>query len=153
MAWVESLRPRFRTLREIAGLIEMSESGFTRGVKRGTLSIENLLQLASATDTHPSTVLRVAKKGDVADQIERLYGVGTDALTSSQAEVLDLWSGVSEARRAPLLEVLRVFRAAEQGVHNAEDRGRSSSPSDMTDRRGRTARRRRKQSDDGSRAR
>src|SRR5688500_9660289 len=48
--WVESLRPRYGTMRAIAELIGMTESGFTRGVKRGTLSIENLLDLARVTE-------------------------------------------------------------------------------------------------------
>jgi len=96
--WVKELKTRYGTMRVIADKIAMSESGFTRGVKRGTLSVENLLDLARETDTHPSTVLRMAGKARVADLIEQLYGSGQDALTTSQREILGLWAAINDPK-------------------------------------------------------
>lgn len=115
--WVEALRARYGTMREIAALIRMSESGFTRGVKRGTLSVENLLDLARVTEEPPSRVLRWAGKTRAAELIELLYGPGADALTASQREVLSLWDGIEdpEARDAVKVVMRRFFTLSEAG--------------------------------------
>lgn len=109
--WVESeLRSRYGTIREIAALIGMSESGFSRGVKRGTLSLENLLDLARATEQHPSIVLRRAGKDRVAVLLEELYGSGRDALTASLRELIEIWEGIPDDVRVHLLVLLRHSR-------------------------------------------
>ena len=89
--WVEQLRARYSTLRQIADLIRMSESGFTRGVKRGTLSIENLLDLARAVDEDPSKVLRMAGKDRVVELIERHYGRSDETISAAEREHLARW--------------------------------------------------------------
>lgn len=116
--WTRQLRGRYATMREIAALIGMSESGFVRGVKRGTLSVENLLDLARATDTHPSRMLRLAGKEKAADLIERLYGPGRDALTESQRTLLELWDRLpdEEARRSMLFTLRAIGNAAVHGT-------------------------------------
>lgn len=117
--WIDQLKVRHRTMRKIAELANMSESGFVRGVKRGTLSPENLLRLAAATDMPPSTVLRMAGKGDLADLIERLYGNGQDALSESQRRVLEAWDRLPDAdARANMLFTLRAI--GNVAAHNKE---------------------------------
>lgn len=100
--WVESLRTRYRTLREIAGLIGMSESGFTRGVKRGTLSIENLLDLARAVGEDPSTVLRLAGKARAVELIEQHYGTPSETISAAERDHLARWSRLKAPTRAHL---------------------------------------------------
>jgi hypothetical protein len=95
-------------MRVIAEGIGMSESGFTRGVKRGTLSIENLLDLARVNDTHPSRVLRMAGKDRVADLLEQLYGPGIDALTASERDVIGAWNRLpTDALRRSFLLLMK----------------------------------------------
>lgn len=120
--WLAALRARHGKMAEIAALIGMSESGFVRGMKAGTLSVQNVLTLAKATDKHPSVALRLARKGKIADLIEELYGVGAEALTTSQRELLDLWGRVQddeETQRA----IFRILRVA------AGDAARAPRPS------------------------
>jgi hypothetical protein len=104
--WIDqALRPRYGTMRAIAELIGMSESGFTRGVKRGTLSVENLLDLARATDTQPSTVLRMAGKERVEKLIELLYGASE--LSASEREHLRKWRSLDREAKAAIETLMR----------------------------------------------
>lgn len=103
-------------MRAVAERIGMSESGFIRGAKRGTLSAENLLALAESTDTPPSFVLRLAGKGALADAIERLYGPGTESLTATQRELLAMWDQIDDECRAPLRFTMRMFVAGAKGL-------------------------------------
>jgi len=129
-------------MRAVAERIGMSESGFVRGAKRGTLSAENLLALAEAHDEHPAKVLRLAGKDDLAALIERLYGPGLDALTSSQREVLGLWEQIAEERRQPLLYTMRVFAQEAGGSLPGVTREESTSGRTKTPGKWRGARRR-----------
>lgn len=131
--WIERLiAERFGTPTALAHRLGMRLTPFQRGVESGTFNIVNLLKLASIAGEHPSTVLRLAGKGDVADLIERLYDVSGEPLTESQREVLDLWAHVRDERKVHLLDVLRVYRNAELDVHTAKDPGRSGSLSHRT---------------------
>lgn len=111
--WIEGLRQRFGSYTAISDRLDMTQSGFLRGVKRGTLSVENLLTLAQLADESPSRILRLAGKGTVADLIERLYGDDTRALTRSQREMLDLWDIVRTdvALRDALLYLMKHYAA------------------------------------------
>jgi hypothetical protein len=81
---------RFKNPMALSKAVGMSMSAFSRGLRAGTLNIENLLRLADLAEAHPSEVLRLAGKGDAADLIERLYGVNDKPLTSQDREVLAL---------------------------------------------------------------
>jgi hypothetical protein len=144
LEWIEQLRAKQGTMRAVAERIGMSESGFVRGAKRGTLSAENLLALAETNDEPPSRVLRLAGKGGLADAIERLYGPGTDSLTASQRELLELWARIAPDRQQPLMYTMRVF-ANVPSVPPDAARGRSASPHGETEGSFRIARRRRVQ--------
>lgn len=104
--WVDELRARYGSMRAVAERFGMTESGFFRGVKRGTLSVENLLDLARVTDEPPSKVLRLAGKGQVADLIERLYGPGRDSLKDSELRLLERWQNISDAARRAIEDIL-----------------------------------------------
>ena len=56
----------------IASAIGMSLSAFTRGVKNGTLSVENCLRLADLTGNSAGMILRLAGKEDMAAVCDRL---------------------------------------------------------------------------------
>lgn len=97
---------RFRTASALAGAIGMTVSAFTRGVKQGTLGVENCLRLAKAAEEPPSDVLRRADKADVAALIEELYGRAT--ITSAERELLSDWSLLDPEER-------KAFRLLIQG--------------------------------------
>lgn len=120
--WVEAtLIPRYDTVRAIAELIDMSESGLGRGLKKGTLSVQKLLQLALATEEPPAAVLRAAGKNEEADLLDQLYGASTDALTSSQREVLQLWATIDKADRPHVIFVLQRAAAPALSAEDADD--------------------------------
>lgn len=109
---VEVLRQRFGTVRAVAERIGISESGLVRGSKeRGTLSVEHLLALAELADTPASEVLRISGKAAVADRLERLFGTGAAALTSSQRELLDVWGQIDDDHQPTALRTMRAFAA------------------------------------------
>jgi hypothetical protein len=112
--WVNGqVGSRFGTMTALASAVGMGLSPFIRGVQAGTLNVHNLLKLAQATETHPSEVLRLAGKADVAALLEQLYGAGRDSLTSTQRDVLDLWGQVDDPEgRAALLYTLRQLAKA-----------------------------------------
>lgn len=115
--WIDSLVGRHGTVRRVAEQIGMTESGFFRGVKRGTLSVENLLLLAQFADEQPSRVLRMGGKANVAQLIEELYGAPSrDALTSSQRELLTTWDEIPERMQAPFEVLLRYARELAAGT-------------------------------------
>ena len=69
---------------ELARKLGMTPSGFGRGVRAGTLSVENLLTLARETGLAPSRVLRAGGKPEFADLIEQLYGQANTRVVSDE---------------------------------------------------------------------
>jgi hypothetical protein len=98
--WIDRLRARYGAVRHIAAKIGMTESGFARGIKRGTLSVENLLDLAILLEEPPLKVLRAAGKTRAADLIEQLFDGGGQHLTASQRELIDVWAALEDEGRA-----------------------------------------------------
>ena len=130
-AWVERLiRDKFRTKRALASAVGLTESPFGRGVEAGSLGVDSLLRLAMAAEAHPSDVLRMAGKGEIADLIERLYGPGRDALTEPQRQLLELWARLPdpEARKSMLFTLRAIGNAAAHPVAN----GKASESSSTT---------------------
>jgi hypothetical protein len=105
-AFIEELKERHGNLSAVAAGIGMSVSAFSRGVARGTLNVENLLQLATFSGEPPSRVLALAGKGDVAQQIEALYGQAT--VSPAERQLLEDWSHLDDAER-------KAFRLLMQG--------------------------------------
>lgn len=106
--WVQGLiDQRFRTASALAAAIGMECSPFTRGVKVGTMNLVNLLKLAQVAEEHPSTVLRLARKGAEADLLETLYGSGLEALRPSQRELIETWERIPAEIRPALQVVLQ----------------------------------------------
>lgn len=126
-AWVEKLiRERFRTKRALASAVGLTESPFGRGVIAGSLGVDSLLRLAMAAETHPSVVLRLAGKAELADLIERLYGPGRDALTESERQVLEAWARLpDDPSRQNMLFTLRAIGNA--SMHGAPGRAPEAS--------------------------
>lgn len=109
------VRDRFGTAAALAEAINLSHSAFSRGVHAGTLSTLNLLRLAAAAELSPSEVLRSAKKGDIADLIETLYGAPKRVHDETAQRVLAMLEGLSAEQRAALEAMLRAFKATEEG--------------------------------------
>jgi hypothetical protein len=88
---IERLKEEHGSISAVAAGVGMSVSAFSRGVARGTLSVENLLQLAIFSGEHPSRVLELAGKGQLAHTIESLYG--TSSNSPSDKQLLDESAG------------------------------------------------------------
>jgi hypothetical protein len=95
--WITDLiATRYRTKAAFARAVGRDYHVFLRGVKKGSFRIDRLLSLAQITSTHPSLVLRLAGKGDLADQIEALYGPSD--LTLDERRHLDRWRHLGRLR-------------------------------------------------------
>jgi hypothetical protein len=117
-AWVEQLiAQRFGTATALARQLGMQLSPFTRGVAAGTLNLVNLLKLAQVAEEHPSAVLRLAKKADVAELLEQLYGNGREALTPSQRAVIEDLAQIPDDVREHFVVLIR--HARNVAVHGA----------------------------------
>lgn len=116
--FVIALIPRFGTAQALADALDMSLSAFLRGAKHGTLGIENCLRLAQLAGEHPSKVLALAGKKDVATLIESLYGpAAATTLSDTDHRLLGLPDGVK--RR--LLQLVADIEAGEsQRKHSAD---------------------------------
>lgn len=109
--WIQRLiDERFRTSTALAEAMGLQLTPFTRGVAAGTFNVVNLLKLAKVADERPSTVLRMAGKGDVAELIESLYGKPSP-MTQHQREVSDLVGTLDVRDRAMAVEMMRTIVA------------------------------------------
>jgi hypothetical protein len=120
--WIhEQVAKRFGTMTALATAIGMRVSPFTRGVAEGTFNVVNLLKLAQVTDEHPSKVLRLAGKAATADLIERLYGTGAGALTTSQRDLLDRWTRLEPGDHAAVEALIERI----EWLHQLRSQGRA----------------------------
>lgn len=104
----EQVSKRYGTASALAGRIGMSFSAFSRSVRAGSLSTENLLRLAMETGTPPSDLLRIARKEHVAHLIETLYGKGAAAPPNGDLRTLaELWPDVQGHTQQALLVLIR----------------------------------------------
>jgi hypothetical protein len=107
-AWInEQIHARFNTATALARAIGVQLPVFLRGVEKGTFSIANLLRLAQATDTHPSDVLRLAGKGDIAKLIEELYQVDVLPVSAGEQRLLRRWRQLSPQAQHSLETIMR----------------------------------------------
>lgn len=89
--YIKGLIDRHGTATVIADAIGMSLSAFQRNVNdRRTFGVAACLRLAEWAGDSPSTVLRLAGKGEEANLIERLYGKPSPALSATDRELLAL---------------------------------------------------------------
>jgi hypothetical protein len=110
LQWIQTLkRERFKTWQKFADAMAMTESGFLRGVRKGKLSLPNLLLLAEVAEAQPLDVLRLAGKTSEAELFQRTFGIGDQALTASQRQLLDQWARLEPADREVLEGLLARF--------------------------------------------
>jgi hypothetical protein len=94
---------RYGTAQALADALGMSLSAFQRGVKHGSLGVENLLRLSVEAGVPPGEVLQAAGKAPVLDLIQTLFGPSKPPLTAAQRELLELWPRLpADAQRATL---------------------------------------------------
>lgn len=113
---------RFRSEKALADRLGIGAPRLNRALNKGDFSFNvlNCLRLADASGEHPSEVLRAAGKGDVADLIERLYGVDAEPLASDEREVVELYRGLPDEVRQSALTFLRATRVG--GSARTEER-------------------------------
>lgn len=100
---IEAVLPKFGgTKAGLAKALEMTPSGFGRGMANNSFSTHNLLTFAKVTGLDPLVVLRAAGKTDVADLIEQLFGKSAAGLPLSRPERDHLadWNALSPKDRA-----------------------------------------------------
>lgn len=111
------------TAGNVAKAIGMSLSAFSRGVRlEGSLGVDKCLRLAEWSGESPTRVLRLAKKGEVAEVIERLYGSAREPQSAPERELTELWRELEtepEARKA-LFTLLRALVNATKHHHQRE---------------------------------
>lgn len=105
-----AIRAEFRTAGALAAAIGMTDSGFSRGVARGSLSVANLLALARVTHHSGPEVLRAAGKDDVADLLEALYPkTGSPGLTADEQGLVETYRRCPAQVRALMRQAGEVF--------------------------------------------
>jgi hypothetical protein len=110
-ALVNALRDELGSWTAVAAELGMTESGFLRGVKKGTLSAENLVGIAHLAGVDCIDVLRLGGKGQLASRLELIYGAKPARPTKRQAEFLEMIERVSRDKSlsAALFATLRAY--------------------------------------------
>lgn len=104
--FLETEARRFGNKKGFAKAIGITPGRFSR-LLRGEFSMEvvNCLRLAKVTGESPDRVLRLAKKSEIADLIQELYG--RPSLTGAQRALLDRWGVLKQPAKVGLEAVLQ----------------------------------------------
>lgn len=105
--FINEIAGNWRSQQQLADAIGMSLSAFLRAAKNGTMSTENCLKLAQVVGENPSKVLRLARKDDVAELIEQLYGKAIVPLSDEERELLDAWKALTPRARTSFRTLMR----------------------------------------------
>lgn len=117
-AFVNGVVEKAGSASAVAAGIGMSVSAFQRSVhKNGSLGVGACLRLARFSGTSPSMVLRLARKGDVAELIENLYGPTREPISDEDREWLIIGRELSADARDASFVLLRAVHRAEQHPH------------------------------------
>ena len=117
LSFIKELERRHGTANAIAEALDMSPSAFSRGSRSGSLGTLKLLRLAKWSGESPSRVLRLAGKGEIADQIEDLYGP-EHALNGRAHEVGEQWLALEKDAQDALFILLRALSSSKR--HQAD---------------------------------
>lgn len=109
--FIEDLISRHGTAGAIAKACGLTDSAFSRGVKKsGTLGVESLLHLARWSGTPPGRVLRLAGKRDIADLLEQLYDA--QGIGPREREMVQVWRDLKPEARDAFSVLLRALGVA-----------------------------------------
>lgn len=100
----------FPTVRAFAAALGVDPSHVSRAMSdpKKPFDVRGCLRLAKVTGAHPGVILRAARKGEIADLIEALYGAAPARLTVDQREIIALLDAMTEpAVRYSYLEIGR----------------------------------------------
>lgn len=112
---------RHGTLSELAKAIRMSQARLGRVINYGgSLEVANLLRLAVVSGEPASDVLRAAKKDDVADLIEELYGKPNPPLSPADRTLLEQWHALPPDARDTVGDLIE--RLVEKGTRKRQQR-------------------------------
>lgn len=105
---LKKLVARYGTQSALADAIGLTDSRLTKVLRgdSGGLGVLNCLRLAKVAGVAPSTVLRAAGKGDIADLIEDMYGKSATPLFSVDRAVEEWWPDLSPPARAAMRTLL-----------------------------------------------
>jgi hypothetical protein len=110
--WIADLiADRYGTAGTLAKEIGMTDSGFSRAVRKGTLSVEMVLRLAREVGEPPNAVLRRAGKHTMADLLDELFGEPTARPTQEELKLLKVYRAVPVKIRGLMLQVGTAFLA------------------------------------------
>jgi hypothetical protein len=103
---------QFPSQHAMADAIGISPARLNRAIHQGdyAFNVANCLRLALVTSITPSTILRAAGKGEIADLIERLYGSVDPALTRPERDHLRQWRALEPDRQAAIAVLMREHR-------------------------------------------
>jgi hypothetical protein len=110
--WIADLiADRYGTAGNLAKEIGMTDSGFSRAVRKGTLSVEMVLRLAREVGEPPNAVLRRAGKHTMADLLDELFGEPAVRPSPDETKLLRVYRAVPAKAKAAMLQVGTAFLA------------------------------------------
>jgi hypothetical protein len=110
--WIAQLiAERYETAGNLAKQIGMTDSGFSKAVRKGTLSVEMVLRLAREVGEPPNTVLLRAGKHTMADLLDELFGEPTARPSPDELKLLRVYRQVPVKVKALMLQVGTAFLA------------------------------------------
>jgi hypothetical protein len=109
--WISGLvRDRYKTVSELAKVIGMTDSGFSRAARAGTFDVENCLKLAHETGQSPAVVFEIAGKAQINALIEQLYGKARPATDPYAEKAAALMTRIRDAEaRDGFLKMMRGY--------------------------------------------
>lgn len=111
-ALLRRIRDRFGTQFAMAAAIGISGSRLGRAMKgQDTLNALNCVRLAVAAGERPSTILRAAGKGELADLLEQLYGKSAAAIPAHEQRTLAQLHSLTTADRAAIEHLIDALAA------------------------------------------
>jgi len=97
----------FSTQQEIGRAIGVDKATFSRSVQdHGTLTVEQSLRLAHLLRMDPVSILRAARRGDLADVVAAMMHTTPSALTRGEEEHLQLWRQASPTTKISIRSTL-----------------------------------------------
>lgn len=113
---LRSCSRRYPTIRAFARALDVDPSHVSRAMARGAqpFDVRGCLRLAKLTGENPTTVLRAAGKGDIAELIETLYGRPGGALSPDLQTWIAVYHAIGDSKiRRQLLVVATAITGAE----------------------------------------
>lgn len=123
---MELIRARYDTAGELAQRIGLTHSAFSRGLAKGTFSIESLLRLAHEVGESPHTILTRADKPEIADLLKAVYGEPAPRPSPTETRMLRAFRALPTDAQAAWLALAETHPGRKQPADEADGPGRPS---------------------------